>query len=54
VASAELTFPTSVAIACGRDDDDDDDDGDHHRREVIYVSNKGTSAGVGEVLRIER
>ena len=65
VASAELSAPTSVAVSCGGDEDgdlhriadgndgDDDDDGDH-REEVIYVSNRGTSAGTGEVLRIQR
>jgi hypothetical protein len=61
-----LTYPTSVAISCGDDGDDDhrnahgndgddddgdDDDGDNNR-EVIYISNKGQSAGIGEVLRI--
>jgi hypothetical protein len=48
VASAELTQPTSVAISCGEDGDDDNGE-----RESIYVSNRGTSAGVGEVLRIQ-
>jgi hypothetical protein len=70
VASAELSAPTSVAISCGEDGDDDhhrnadgndgddddhdDDDDDEEEREVIYVSNRGTSAGIGEVLRIQR
>jgi len=62
-----LQRPTSVVLglvgkhdAEGDDDDDgdghddDDDDDDEEGREVIYVSNKGTSAGIGEVLRIER
>jgi hypothetical protein len=57
VASAELTSPTSVAIACGKNKDaqrfaSDDDEGEDEG-EVIYVSNRGTSAGVGEVLRIQ-
>lgn len=66
IASAELSAPTSVVISCGEDGDDhhhgnagvndgddDDDDDDEEGPEVIYVSNRGTSAGIGEVLRIQ-
>jgi hypothetical protein len=61
VASAELSAPTSVAISCEEDADDDlhrnwngNDRDDDDEQEVIYVSNRGTSAGTGEVLRIRR
>jgi hypothetical protein len=36
------------------DDDDDDDDGDEEDRLTIYISNCGTCAGGGHVLRIQR
>jgi hypothetical protein len=54
-----LTRPTGLVVARTRhghrsdhgEDDDDDDDEDGHGRLVFYISNRGTSAGIGEVIR---
>ena len=64
IASTELTQPTSVLVDCrdrGKHDDDDDDDDDRGRRhgngkrsDVLYVTNKATQPGTGEVLRLVR
>jgi hypothetical protein len=64
--NTDLTAPTSVAVDCEVGDGDDDEgitadhnggndhrDDDHENaREVIYVSNRGTSACTGEVVRV--
>jgi hypothetical protein len=64
---AGLTRPTSVLLATSRSNDDDDDDdeasGGHEggarhgkpdgKNLVFYISNRGTSPAVGEVIRFQ-
>ena len=66
IASADLFHPTSVVLGQADDDQDDEGDVDHHHgaggdsdshgddegRLVFYISNCGTCAGTGEVIRI--
>jgi sugar lactone lactonase YvrE len=60
LASAELTNPMSVVVGPAEigeeleDDDDEEDDAKEDDDEIaLYVSNRGTSVGTGEVLRME-
>ncbi len=59
IASVGLFHPTSVLIADGDQDDGDNNDGDHNSENndegdgiAFYISNCGTCAGTGEVIRI--
>jgi hypothetical protein len=58
-----LTRPTGLVIGRTRhsywsdhredDNEEEEEDADGHGRLVFYISNRGTSAGIGEVIRFE-